>query len=157
MKKMTAVIVAPMIVLGIALCLLGQQALAESETKNTPEPRAAPTGQSQLAEDMIGTWVLVGTPDHVGEPQAAGGQLKFFTGRHWVVTQADPNTGVVIHHHGGTYTLNGDECIERTEYANPGTMYLIKHAATFKARIDGDVLTYVGIGNPWRQVWKRVK
>lgn len=37
---------------------------------------------SQLSKDMIGTWVLVGTPDEVGEPPAAGGRLKFWTGRH---------------------------------------------------------------------------
>ena len=58
---------------------------------------------------MIGTWVLVGTPERVGEPPTAGGQLKFYTGRHWLITQADPNTGVVICHHGGTYTLTGDD------------------------------------------------
>ena len=29
----------------------------------------------------MGTWVLVGKPGKVGEPPAAGGRLKFRTGR----------------------------------------------------------------------------
>jgi hypothetical protein len=64
----------------------------------TPDA-AAP---SQLAKELIGTWILVGEPGKVAEAPAAGGRLKFLTGRHWVVTQADPNTGETIFHHGGT-------------------------------------------------------
>ena len=50
---------------------------------------AKPTG---LAKDLIGTWVLVGTPYKVGEVPKSGGRLKFITGKHWTITEADPDT-----------------------------------------------------------------
>lgn len=127
-------------------CLQGERQLAPLSS--------AP---SQLAKDLIGAWVLVGTPDEVGEPPAAGGQLKFRTGRHWLITQADPNTGVVIYHHGGTYTLDGDEYAEKVEYANESTASLISQTYKYKVKVEGDTYTQIGIGNPWTQVWKRQK
>jgi hypothetical protein len=136
------------------LCFLvlfvGHLPAKDKEAPSASEP-------SKLAKDLIGTWVLVGTPDKVGEPPAIGGELKFCTGKHWVVTRADPNNGVVIYHHGGTYTLNGDEYVENVEYANPSTMELIKHSYKFKIKVEGDTLTNIGINNPWNQVWKRAK
>ncbi len=111
----------------------------------------------QLAEDLIGTWVLVGTPDKVGEPPNAGGRLKFITGRHFAVTQSDPETGAVIHHHGGTYKLDGDNYAETIDYANQSTADLIKQTFNFKVKVEGDSLTLIGIGNPFKEVWKRAK
>jgi hypothetical protein len=113
--------------------------------------------QSELAKSVLGTWILVGTPGQVAEPPAAGGRLQFFTGRHWLITQADADTGEVIFHHGGTYTLEGDQLVKTVEYANPNTASLIKEAHKFKIEVDGDTLTQTGIGNPWTEVWKRVK
>ena len=111
--------------------------------------------QSKLAKDLIGTWILVGTPDEVGEPPAAGGRLKFFTGRHWCITESNPETGVVINHHGGTYTLDGDEYAEKIEYniRNSG----IKQIYKFKIKVEGDTYTQIGVENPYNEVWKRLK
>ena len=112
---------------------------------------------SQLAKDLIGTWILVGKPGEVAEVPAAGGRLKFLTGRHWVVTQADPNTGETIIHHGGTYVLKGNEYLETVEYALQSTTNLIKQTFKFTLKVEGDTLTQTGIGNPWTEVWKRAK
>jgi len=117
----------------------------------------AAAASSQLANDLIGTWVLVGKPGEVGEAPATGGRLKFLTGKHWTVTQADPKTGLTIFHHGGTYTLNGNEYIENVEYANESTTNLIGQAFKFTVKVEGDTLTQTGIGNPWTEVWKRAK
>jgi hypothetical protein len=111
---------------------------------------------SQLAKELIGTWILVGTPDHVGEPPACGGRYHFYTGKHWLITQADPDTGVVVFHHGGSYTLDGDNLAKTVEYANQNTAELIKQTHQFKLKIEGDTLTQTGIGNPWTEVWRRV-
>jgi hypothetical protein len=122
-----------------------------------PNKGAEPT---KLAKDLIGTWVLVGTPDNIGDPPASGGRLKFRTGRHWVVTQADPDTGKVMFHHGGTYTLDGDTYTETVEYANENTADLIGKAFKFKVKVEGDTYTQTGVGddNPFKgEVWKRVK
>ena len=136
----------------LALTLPTTVAVLRAEDKTTAA--AAP---SQLAKELIGTWILVGKPGEVGEAQAAGGRLKFFTGRHWTITQADPKTGVTIYHHGGTYTLNGSEYVETVEYANESTAELIKQTFKFILKMEGDTLTQTGIGNPWTEVWKRAK
>jgi hypothetical protein len=112
---------------------------------------------SELAKDMLGAWILVGTPDKIGEPPAKGGRIKFFGRRHWAITQADPNTGQVVFHHGGTYTLDGDEYIEKFEFANESTKRLINQTNKFKVKVEGDTYTQIGLGNPYSEVWKRLK
>jgi hypothetical protein len=118
---------------------------------------AAAEEQLSLGKNLVGTWILVGEPGKVGEPPTAGGRLKFLTGRNWNITQADPETGVTVFHHGGTYTLSDDQYAETVEYANENTKNLIKQTFKFTIKIEGDTLTQVGIGNPWTEVWKRVK
>jgi hypothetical protein len=118
---------------------------------------AAAQEQVPLARSLLGTWILVGEPGKGGEAPAAGGRLKFLTGKHWMITQADPATGVTVFHHGGTCTLNGNEYAETIEYANENTKDLIKQTFKFTIKVEGDTLTQVGIGNPWTEVWKRVK
>lgn len=112
---------------------------------------------SKLSEQLIGTWVLVGRPDKTFEAPAAGGRLQFFTGKHWLITQADPATGKVIFHHGGSYTLDGGQMAKMVEYANENTAALIKETHKFEIKVDGDTMTQTGIGNPWTEVWKRLK
>jgi beta-lactamase regulating signal transducer with metallopeptidase domain len=117
---------------------------------------AQPVG-SQLGKDLIGTWVCVGTPGQVGEAPAAGGRLKVVTENQWSLTQTDAKSGATNFHHGGTWTLNGDEYAEAVEYANANTADLVKRTFKFTVKVEGDTLTMIGIGNPWKEVWKRVK
>ena len=119
------------------------------------QPSGASKEPSKLAKDFIGTWILVGTPDKVGEVPKSGGRLKFITGKHWVVTESEPGTGKVLFHHGGTYTLDGDNYAETVEYANEGTADLIKQTFKFKIKVDGNTYTQIGVGNPFSEVWKR--
>ena len=124
---------------------------AEEKTSDAAAP-------SQLAKDLIGTWILVGKPGEIAQAPAAGGRLKFFTGAHWCITQSAPKNGVVIFHHGGTYTVKGNDYLETVvEYANQNTTNLIGHTSKFTIKIEGDTLTQIGIGNPWNEVWKRAK
>jgi hypothetical protein len=101
---------------------------------NAQEKPAAAIEQSPLAKSLLGTWILVGEPGNVKDAPASGGRLKFITDRHWNITQADPATGLTIYHHGGTYTLKGDEYSETIEYANENTKELIKQTLKFKLR-----------------------
>jgi len=121
------------------------------------DDQPAARAKTKLAKDLLGTWVLVGTPDKVGEAPKSGGRLKFFTGKHWVITQADPDTGKVVFHHGGTYTLDGDSYTETIEYANESTADLIKKTHKFKIKVEGNTYTQIGDGNPYSEVWKRAK
>jgi len=112
---------------------------------------------SQLAKDLIGTWVMVGTPDKIGEVPETGGRLKFRTGKHWNITEADPTSGEVTFHHGGTYTLDGDEYVETVKYALANNKEIINQQFKFKVKVEGDTYTQIGIGNPYTEVWKRAK
>jgi hypothetical protein len=116
---------------------------------------AAPSS-APLTQQLIGTWVLVGRPGEVGDVPAAGGRFKSFTDTQWSVTQAGPN-GVVLFHHGGSYTLKDGEYIETVGFANQSTKELIGKTHKFKQKIEGDTLWQLGIDNQWQEVWKRVK
>jgi len=136
------------------LALAIPTALFVLHAADKPAPAAS---APQLAKDMMGTWVLVGKPGKVGEPPAAGGRLKFRTGRHWTMTQANPDTGLTVMHDGGTYTLDGDKYVETIEYANQSTANDIGKSFMFTVKVEGDTMTQTGIGNPYTEVWKRLK
>ena len=141
----------PLALVGL-LTLLSQTALLPLNAQDKPTANAAP---SPFAKNLIGTWTLAGTPTEPNAIPAAGGRFKFFTGHHWCITQAAPQTGQTIFHHGGTYQLNGDEYVETVEYANASTTNLIGRTFKFTCKIEGNTLTQSGIGNPWKEVWKR--
>lgn len=119
--------------------------------------KAAENEASKLAKDLVGTWELAGMPGEEKEPPAKGGRLKFFGAKNWTITQADPDTGAVVFHHGGTFTLDGNKYSETIEYASEGTKDLIGKALHFTIKIEDDKLTQQGIDNSYNEVWKRVK
>ncbi|HJZ54952.1 MAG TPA: hypothetical protein VKE74_08325 [Gemmataceae bacterium] len=148
----------------MSLRLWGIVAVGAVALVSTPAARLGADDQQKpkaekqdLAKELIGTWVLVGTPDKIGEVPKSGGRLKFRTGRHWMITEADPQTGEVIFHHGGTYTIEGDEYVETVEYANKNTAGLIGMKLKFKVKVEKDTYTQIGVGNSFDEVWKRVK
>jgi beta-lactamase regulating signal transducer with metallopeptidase domain len=111
---------------------------------------------SSLSKELLGTWILAGPPGEAGEPPAVGGRFKLFTDTQWSMTQTDPN-GVVMFHHGGSYTLKGGEYVETVAFANESTKDSIGKTHKYTLKLEGDTLTQVGIDNPWKEVWKRVK
>jgi len=122
------------------------------------EDKATTPASADVGNQLIGAWVLIGTPDHVGKPPAAGGRIKFFTGSHWCMTQAEPKTGVVLFHHGGTYTINGNAYSENLEFADASTVGMIGGTnGHFIIKIEGDTMTNLGVDNPWKEVWQRLK
>jgi glucose dehydrogenase len=121
------------------------------------QARAAEKEASKLAKDLIGTWALAGAPGDEKEPPTKGGRFKFITNKSWTITEADPDTGVVIFHHGGTFTLDGDKYTESIVYANESTKDMIGATLHFKIKVEGDTLTQEGIDNSFNEVWKCVK
>jgi hypothetical protein len=130
---------------------------AEAALRAERQARAAEPSKSQLAKDLIGTWAYAGMPDDVKEPPEGGGHYKYFTRKHFCVTKADPETGKVEYHHGGTYTLDGDNLEETVTYATEATAGQIGQTFKFKIKVEGDTYTQTGIGNPYNEVWKRAK
>jgi hypothetical protein len=119
-------------------------------------PSKPDANSSSLAKGLIGTWDLAGTPDKEEEPLAKGGRLKSFTGKHWAVTQYD-EAGKVTLHHGGTYTIDGEDYTETVKYANETTAELVGKVFKFKIKLEGDKYTQTGIENPYSEVWRRAK
>jgi hypothetical protein len=116
---------------------------------------AQPQQQGSLASQLIGTWVFVENIEQ--SPVAPGnGRLMIYTGRNWIITQADSRTHEVIFHHGGTYTLRGDELVVSVDYAMQSTRTYIGTTRRYRVSIEGDTLTKVALdGNPFSEVWKR--
>jgi hypothetical protein len=124
----------------------------------------------RIAKSLIGTWALRNVTldkEKEIEPPARGGRLKFYTGKHWAVTQADSD-GVVTFHYGGSYTVDGEECTEIIKYAakdtedliggpGEGVRDLVGKRFKFSVTIEGDRCALVGIGNPYTETWSRAK
>jgi hypothetical protein len=140
---------------GIAIVAIGVGCIALvariRAAEETPKAEAEP---SKLAADLIGAWTLVGSPDV--EEETPTKRLKFFAGKHWMVTECDDD-GKVILHHGGTYTLDGDEYVETIKYAMEENANAIGLQFKFKIKVEGDKYTQIGDGNPYSEVWRRAK
>lgn len=141
----------------LAAGLLAFAAPATSTVAHAADNPASATVQ-ETADDLTGAWIMVGTPGHVGKVPSAGGRIKLFTGKYWCITQAEPKSGVVLFHHGGTYTINGNSLHANLDFANSSTMNMIgKTNGNFTLKIEGDTLTSLGMDNPWQEVWKRLQ
>jgi hypothetical protein len=128
------------------------------QSSSTPEnSSAASTSAEKIAHDMIGTWVQVGRPGQVGEAPTNGGRFKYRTGTHWTVFSVERDTGLVTENFGGSYTMKGDEYVETQAFADE--TWLRDNGKSFKfiVKIDGDLMTQLGVDNAYNEVWKRVK
>ena len=105
--------------------------------------------KQDISPQIQGAWAL-SFPD-------GSKRIKFIANGQWTITQADPKTGAVVFHHGGTYTLDGNTYIEKVEFANKSTSGLIGNEHKFELTPEGDTIHQKGIGNPWTEDWKRIK
>ncbi|HEX7862109.1 MAG TPA: hypothetical protein VF773_17375 [Verrucomicrobiae bacterium] len=113
-------------------------------------------GSQSLATDMIGTWVQVGTPGNVGEPPEKGGRFKHRTGTHWNVMSVNEE-GSVTEIFGGNYTLVGDKYVETQEHSDARWFEDNGKSRTFRVSVEGELMTQIGVGNSYNEVWKRVR
>lgn len=109
-----------------------------------------------ISRELVGTWILTGTAGGPVSKQESG-RMKFYTGHHWIITQADPKSAEVIFLHGGTYSIEGDILVQTVEYAKDNTLNLVGQSHRFRTSISGDTLTQIGVGNRWNETWSRLK
>jgi len=98
---------------------------------------------------IYGTWEL-----ELGDGSK---RLKFIGDGKWAITQSDANTGMVIFHHGGSYTFDGITYIETIEFATETTSSMIGTVNHFELTVGADKIDQKGIGNPWNEKWLRAK
>jgi len=125
-------------------------------TKDDTAKASENTEKQDLRNSMLGAWVLMGKPGATEEPKK-GARMKFWGHKHWVVTQSDPETGVVIIHHGGTYTLDGDKYVETVTFANENLKEGLGKELRFKIEVEGDTYRQFADGNPFTEEWRRLK
>lgn len=135
------------------ICLITAVAIRLQAAEKESPAASAP---SELAKVLVGAWTMVGTPDGEKAPEGQR-QLKFIGEKGWMISISDTKTGKVAFHHGGTFTLKGDEYTETLEYANESTSEMIGQSFKFKVKVEGDTLTQIGVGNPYSQIFKRLK
>ncbi len=138
----------------LLLCVLlpAVSVFAVAEAAKTSKQEAKP----DLRDSLLGAWVLMGKPGETEKPKQ-GARMKFWGEKNWVVTQADPETGVVIVHLGGTYTLEGDKYVEVVTFANENLKEGIGKTLRFKIELEGDRYRQFADGNPFTEEWRRLK
>ncbi|QMW04852.1 hypothetical protein [Spirosoma foliorum] len=124
---------------------LGQSSFGQSRPGRT---------KTNLAKEITGVWALVDKPT---DTASAGSRLKFIMNGYWSMTQVDTMSHVTIFHHGGSYTLADSIYSEKIGYANGSTANYIGTTTVFSVRIKGNTMYLKGIGNPWNEVWKRLR
>lgn len=138
----------------VAVCLsvfLTEPLVAQESTKPAEATRAA-----DLRQSLLGAWTMTGEPDSKNDPQP-GARLKFWGQKHWVITESDPATGELVFHHGGTYTLTGNNYAETIKFASENTKDMIGLTFRFKIKVDGDTYIQTGVGNSFNERWVRLK
>jgi len=93
------------------------------------------------AQDLLGTWELVGTKaaeatafTPVPKEQR---QIKLITPHRFLWVQYDPTSGEVQAEAGGPFSFSGEVCTERTEFAKEGTARHPGDSAEYQARLEG--------------------
>ena len=121
---------------------------AADSSARIPEP---------MAQALEGVWVHVGEPGNVDRVPQSEAPHKFRFNGHWTFTQADPAAGTVKQHFGGNYRLRGTEYFEIIVYSTDPDDPELKRTLKFTVKVEGDRMTQTGVGNPYTEVWKRVR
>lgn len=124
----------------------------KAETKDSPNKK----NKRDLAAQLIGTWRLeeASTP---GSPSRVGRRLNLFTGTHWCIIQPNPDTGVLVFHHGGRYAVEGNEVKTTREFAGESTKSMIGGNKTLTIEIEGDTMKQLDSDGVYNETWKRVE
>lgn len=135
---------------GVTLPGSMQSSAAEEQAQNSEGE------QGDLAAQIIGTWRLeqATTP---GSPSGVGTRLKFFTGTHWSIVQPDPDTGVIVFQHGGSYAVDGNKLKTTRDFAGESTRAMIGTSGTFEVHINGDTMQQADANGVFNETWKRLK
>jgi hypothetical protein len=121
--------------------------------------KAAKAGEGKNADTLqalAGAWSLTGEAGEVGGKKL-GPRIKFWGKKHWSITQSEADSGKVVFHHGGTFTLDGDKYEETVTFANENTVHMIGMKLKFTITVKDDTYKQVGDGNPYDEVWTRLK
>lgn len=144
--RVSSLLVACCISIMLTAPTIGQE---KAEAADKPDAK-------KLQDSLLGAWVLAGEPGSMDDPEP-GARMKFWGLGHWMITQTDPQTGKLVFHHGGTYTLDGDKYVETIKFAADSTQNMIGLTFKFNIAVDGDTYTQHGDGNSFDERWLRLR
>ncbi|MHC1765804.1 MAG: hypothetical protein AB9869_16150 [Verrucomicrobiia bacterium] len=126
-----------------------------SPSAEEPTTKFGKASNDAMPGAQLGAWSLVGMLNGEKAPENVR-RLKLVTDKVWVVSISDVKTGRVEYHHGGTYTLKGNDYVEKVEFSTENLDSLVGQSFRYKLTVDGNTWTQVGVENPYSEVWQRV-
>lgn len=123
-----------------------------------PSKPEATEPERPLAVRLRGNWAVVGVPGgEVALRPSLATQKKTITATQFIVTLNHPKTGALLAWHGGTWQIKDGIYEETVLFGMEEASSLMNKTFRFKLTLEEDTLTIHGQGNPWNEVWKRVK
>ncbi len=142
----------------LLLCGLGVATLAAGSLLRCVRADARATvAPESVAQAIEGVWVYVGTPGHVQPVPTSGGRFKFRIDHRWTFTSVEPDARRAQINFGGTYRVNGNEYFETIDYSTDSEDRELGSTLKFTVKIDGDTMIQTGVGNPYTEVWRRLR
>jgi hypothetical protein len=141
----------------LGLALIAITAATGCETAVSGGNGSSKKTHARLNQEMIGTWVHVGSPGRVRTAPESGGRFKMRNGDHWNLTVVEGDTGLVTENFGGTYMMSGDEYVETQQYGTQQWLQDNGRSWRFRVTVEGDTMTQYGLDNSFTEVWKRVR
>jgi len=110
--------------------------------------------------DLIGTWQICNS-DGVVEENLYGNKnqirYKVISSDKFTLIDLNSKYKKVLNSFVGSYTVNKNVYTEHILYTNSNFNNLLGDTYSYTYKIENDVLTIDGIGNPYNETWKRVK
>jgi hypothetical protein len=124
----------------------------------------AQDGAKAPRNKLEGTWELTsakyGEDTEYRDAPADAKRVKIVNATHFIWLAYDAQKKVPENFAGGTYTLVGDDYVEKIEFGSAETSELFGKDQKFKAKVEGDKWTHTGTlssGLKLSEIWKRVK
>jgi transcriptional regulator with XRE-family HTH domain len=104
---------------------------------------------------LVGTWQLCDGNAKIATTGSV--RIKLISDESFSVAEVDQDKSYFSGYFIGTYTLDNDVYTETITLTNPA-MYKYKGVTNkFKIEFKGDLMYVSGIGNPYNEIWKKIK
>lgn len=122
----------------------------------TPRSLASDHEAEDLRSSLLGAWRLVERLDP-GAEQPTTRRLKFWGETNWTVTGMDLKTNQVLHHHGGSFVLDGNNYSETISYGTAGSQPIVGRTFHFQIEVDGDTYKQIDPNGHFSERWERLR
>ncbi|SHG56145.1 protein of unknown function [Salegentibacter echinorum] len=111
-------------------------------------------------DDLIGTWQMCNAAGEVEENLYGNKnqiRYKIISSDKFTLIDLNSKHKQVLNSFVGSYTIDKDVYTEHILYTNSNFNTLLGDTFSYKYKIEDDLLTIEGIGNPYNEIWKKVE